>query len=87
MSETQTDCPEHVSHPTVTVTRVKSGLIDGRYMVRLSNQEGEPSGPFPFPEAVLEVHERARLDPVWARDIVMDAAVRGSATRRVGRED
>jgi len=63
---------------TRTVTVTKTG---DRFALSFSALPGRSFGSWDFPETVGQLRVAALLSPVEARDLVMDAAVNGSATR------
>jgi hypothetical protein len=65
---------------TVTVTRKGKSTSSGRYLVTFSRLPGQTFGPWDMPETVQDLRVSALLDPREARDLVLDAAVNGSAT-------
>lgn len=69
---------------TVTVTRV--GKTPGRYRYRLafSKLPGREFGPYGFGEATRDLTISALLEPIDARNLVLDAAASGVATRATG---
>lgn len=64
-----------------TVTVTKRGV---RYVVTFSALPGKAFGPWDLGEAIRDLRVSALLTAAEARDLVMDAAVAGSATREMG---
>ncbi|MFK0047771.1 hypothetical protein ACIQU4_27520 [Streptomyces sp. NPDC090741] len=62
---------------TRTVTVRKTG---DRYVSEFSALPGRTFGPWDFPEMIRDLRVSALLAPLAARDLVMDAAVYGTAT-------
>lgn len=60
--------------PTVTVR--KKGK---RFTLEFSRLPGKSFGPWSFEETIRDLTISALLEPLAARDLVMDAAVHGSA--------
>jgi len=52
-----------------------------RYKLSFSKLPGKSFGPYEFTEAIRDLRISALLEPMDARNLVMDAAVEGSATR------
>jgi hypothetical protein len=65
-----------------TVTVYKKGK---RFRVEFSRLPGQSFGPWSFAETIRDLTVSALLEPLQARDLVMDAAVKGSATSQTGR--
>jgi hypothetical protein len=64
---------------TVTVTYAGSS-----YKLRFSRLPDTEFGPYDFAEAIGQLRVAALLDPIPARDLVLDANAEGSATASVG---
>ena len=68
---------------TVTVTRARSGR-DSRYTLSFSALPGRTFGPWDFAETARDLRVSALMTPVDARNLVCDAAARGTATSEMG---
>lgn len=64
---------------TVTVTFRRK-----KYWSEFSKLPGQEFGPYDFAEIVSDLRVSALLEPLEARDLVLDANANGSATTEVG---
>jgi hypothetical protein len=64
-----------------TVTVYKTGQ---RFRLEFSQLPGKSFGPWGFAETVRDLTISALLEPLKARDLVMDAFSKGSATSAMG---
>lgn len=65
-----------VQKQTVTVTRRPCG----EFVIRFSRLPGQTFGPWEFAETVRDLTVSALLEPIDARNLVIEASVHGSAT-------
>jgi hypothetical protein len=65
---------------TVTVTRLRRGKYGLRFSISFSKLPKQDFGPYDLTEAVRDLRISALLSPIEARNLVMDAAVDGTAT-------
>ena len=74
---------------TVTVTASKTMRKFGdetsrAYTLTFSKLPGQPFGPYSFTQAVRDLRVSALLEPLAARDLVLDATTEGTATTETG---
>lgn len=69
---------------TVTVTRQGAQRVNAKYTATFSQLPGQSFGPWSMTEMIKDLRVSALLEPIEARNLVLDAHAKGSATTEMG---